>query len=271
MFFLGSKAKVNRPQGWKLVNLSQMSAKKDTDKGFLLKKIESWVEKSSIQPHNKRKIVLAADLILNVFAVLIMVIVIRTYIMSPFQVYGISMCNTLNYFDNKCQDTYGDYLIINKSSYLQLPGWTIGTPQRGDIIVFRPPQNNGEYYIKRVIGLPGETVRLIDGAVYIYNQQFPEGLKLDEPYLNEENTGNTFPTGGIDEFKVPDQEYFVLGDNRRRSSDSRLCFKEGLGPGCEAKGITPYLKVSQIEGKAALAIWPRPRIITTADYPQLKK
>jgi signal peptidase I len=112
--------------------------------------------------------------------------------MSPFQVYGISMCSTLNFHDDQCNDGFGDYIIINKSSYLSLFGWEAGAPQRGDIIVFHPPQNNTEFYIKRVIGLPGETIKLIDGYVYLFNDENPQGIRLEEPYLNSENLGTYF-------------------------------------------------------------------------------
>lgn len=234
----------------------------------------SWLEKklseSKLNAHQRHRILVTVDITLNILMVVALVLLLRTFIMSPFQVYGISMCNTLNFTNGHCQDSYGDYIIINKSSYLHLPGWTVGNPQRGDVIVFRPPQNNHEFYIKRVIGLPGETVKLIDGYVYVFNQEHPEGIKLSEPYLSAENQGSTFATGGISEFKVPEGQYLVFGDNRKRSSDSRLCFKESPGsPGCGEKGITPFLSLSSIEGKAALVLWPQPRLIYTSEYPEL--
>ncbi len=244
-----------------------MQNQPNRNKSKILLYLEAKLAHTRLSPDMQRKALIAADIILNLVVVVALVLFMRTFIMSPFQVYGISMCNTLNYFDGKCQDTYGDYIIINKSTYLRLPGWTVGTPQRGDIIVFRPPQNQQEFFIKRVIGLPGETVKLIDGYVYITNSAHPDGIKLDEPYLSKENQGSTFATGGIDQFTVPANHYFVLGDNRPRSSDSRLCFKESAGsPGCGEKGVTPYLTVDEIEGKAALALWPNPRVLMTADY-----
>ena len=244
-------------------------AEKEQNPGLIVSWLERKLSRSSLPGGQQRKILFAADLTLNVLVVVILVILIRTFIMSPFQVYGISMCDTLNFINNKCQDGYGDYIIINKSSYLSLPGWTAGTPQRGDVIVFRPPHNNNEFYIKRVIGLPGEQLKLIDGFVYIFNEQNPEGVKLDEPYLSAQNHGNTFATGGISEFDIPEGKYLVLGDNRQRSSDSRLCFKESeASPSCGENGATPYLSPGEIEGKAALVLWPTPMIINTASYPE---
>jgi signal peptidase I len=246
-----------------------MAKDKDQNPGLVIKWLEKKLDKSKLPFGLQKKLLLSADIVLNVLIVVILVVFMRTFIMTPFQVYGISMCDTLNYINNKCQDGYGDYIIINKSSYLRLPGWTVGTPQRGDIIVFRPPHNNHEFYIKRVIALPGETVKLIDGFVYIFNQQYPDGVKIAEPYLTAENLGSTFATNGISEFKVPENEYFVLGDNRKRSSDSRICFKESAAsPSCGEKGASSYLTMDNIEGKAALALWPNPRVLMTHIYPE---
>lgn len=244
-----------------------MTNTKERKHGKTLIYIGKHLARTKLSPATQLKALIAADIIINLVVVGVLVIFMRTFIMSPFQVHGISMCNTLNYFSDKCQSTFGDYIIINKSSYLRLPGWTVGTPQRGDIIVFRPPQNQKEFFIKRVIGLPGESLKLIDGYVYIYNTTHPEGIKLDETYLNKENLGNTFATGGIDQFKIPENHYFVLGDNRIHSSDSRLCFKESSGSSsCGDKNITPFLTIDDIEGKAALALWPNPRVLLTAKY-----
>ncbi|MGL5830673.1 MAG: signal peptidase I [Candidatus Altimarinota bacterium] len=248
-----------------------MGNNQNENKGKILNAIEGKLDNSNLNRDQKKHLLATADLVLNLIIVVFFVFIVRTFLMSPFQVYGISMCNTLNYQDGKCHDAFGDYIIINKSSYLNVLGWKAGTPQRGDIVVFRPPQNNNEFYIKRVIGLPGDTIKLIDGNVYLFNNENPQGIKLDEPYLNEENLGHTFATGGISEFTVPENQYFVLGDNRERSSDSRLCFKESPGsPGCETNGITPFLPAANIEGKAALVLWPQPRIITTHQYQELE-
>ncbi len=252
-----------------MAKTEQMAKDKDQNPGYLINYLEKKLQGSRLNYGQQKKLLLAADISLNVIIVVVLVVLMRTFIMTPFQVYGISMCNTLNYINDKCQDGYGDYIIINKSSYLRLPGWTVGTPQRGDIIVFRPPHNNHEFYIKRVIGLPGETVKLIDGYVYIFSDKYPQGIKLDEPYLSDDNNGSTFATGGINEFTVPADQYFVLGDNRKRSSDSRLCFKESsASPNCGEKGASSFLTMDNIEGKAALVLWPRPEIIYSHEYPQ---
>jgi signal peptidase I len=98
----------------------------------------------------------------------------------------------------------GQLLIVNRLAY------RFGTVERGDVIVFRFPGNTADDYIKRVIGLPGETVAIRDGKVYI------DGNLLEEPYLAPDTT---LPYGG--EWVVPADSYFVMGDNRPHSSDSR--------------------------------------------------
>ena len=105
----------------------------------------------------------------------------------------------------------GDYLIVDELSY------EVGLPQRGQVIIFRYPNNPSEFFIKRVIGLPGETVEIQNDQIKIYNDEYPEGFLLDESgYLSKKvtTTGEIFQKLGAD-------EYYVLGDNRTASSDSR--------------------------------------------------
>lgn len=154
----------------------------------------------------------------------IAVILVITFLIVRFvgvrtEVIGTSMTPTL-------QD--GDNLIVEKVSYY------FTDPQRYDIIVFPYPEDPGKHYIKRIIGLPGETVQIIDGYVYI------DGELLDEHYGNAvmENAG----LAG-EPIVLGDDEYFVLGDNRNNSEDSRY----------PAVG---NIKRSQISGRAWLRIWP---------------
>ena len=124
----------------------------------------------------------------------------------------------------------GEYVIVNKTAY-----WFGHDPHRGDVVVFQAPDQPQNDRVKRVIGLPGETVEVTgDGTVYITDIDDNQ-FKLEEPYLPSHHSG----TSGT--WTVPEDEYFVMGDNRNVSYDSR----EG--------GPVPR---SNIIGKAWLIIWP---------------
>lgn len=151
------------------------------------------------------------DVVLNIVIIVAIVAMIRTFIVSPFQIEGNSMIDTL---ENK------EYIVINKFRYL------FKTPDRGDIVVFRPPTDPGKYYVKRVIGLPGETIVIRDGNVYLRNADRKD-TKIEEPYLSSINAGKTYrypvQSGDTTEeaFEIPQGSYFLLGDNRQGSLDSR--------------------------------------------------
>jgi len=203
-------------------------------------------------------IMFVLDVVLNLVIIVAMVFLIRTFLISPFQVYGPSMCDTLNNLNGNCEHGYGEYIIVNKAVYENFLGWQVGLPERGDIIVFHPPQSDNEFFIKRIIGLPGETVKLKDGKVFIINKDHPEAFELQEPYLNSVNKDNTHPYSENNTiFEVPAGGYFVMGDNRIASSDSRSCFKESISSGgCGQPGNSSYLTRANIEGKAWLVLWP---------------
>ncbi len=133
----------------------------------------------------------------------VVMLAFRLFVAEPFIVSGSSMVPN---FHNR------EYLIINKI------GYRLHQPERGDVIVFKYPRDLTQYFIKRVIGLPGEKVKVADGRVTIYNKEHPDGKVLDEPYLP--NQAVTF--GGEGTTTLGSDEYFVLGDNRQASSDSRV-------------------------------------------------
>jgi len=128
----------------------------------------------------------------------------RYFLIQPFYVKGASM--EPNFHDR-------EYLIVDEISY------RFKKPKRGDVIVFRYPKNPQEYFIKRVIGLPGEKVEIKDGKVFIYNDEYIDGVELDEKYLPEHL--RTYGGFTKDVVEVKGGEYFVLGDNRNASKDSR--------------------------------------------------
>ncbi len=132
---------------------------------------------------------------------LAIIIPIRYYIVQPFFVKGASM--EANFED-------GNYILIDEISY------QFRDPMRGEVVVFRFPEDQTQFFIKRVIGLPEETVEIKNDKVIIHNKQHPEGFVLPEKYLSPGEH-----TLGDMRVKLDPNEYFVMGDNRLRSSDSR--------------------------------------------------
>ena len=147
---------------------------------------------------------------------LIIIVPIRMYVIQPFIVEGESMMP--NFHD-------GEYLIVDEISY------RFNDPQRGEVIVFHPPQDSKNYYIKRIIGLPGETVELREGKIFIYNDEFKDGNRLNESnYLTQSS-----------KVKLAEDQYYVIGDNRDNSLDSRR-----IGP----------ITSSNIKGRAFFRAFP---------------
>lgn len=143
------------------------------------------------------------ELIRIILIAFVIMVAFRVFVAEPFVVSGSSMIPN---FHNR------EYLVVDKVSY------RFGEPQRGDVIVFRYPKDTSQYFIKRIIGLPNEKVQILDGRVKIYNTQHPDGVTIDEPYLQS----NDVTFGQDDIVSLGDTEYYVLGDNRLGSSDSRV-------------------------------------------------
>jgi len=197
----------------------------------------------------------AVDLLFNLVVIVVLALLIRTYIVSPFHVFGPSMCDNLNYVDGTCLDNYGEYIIVNEAVYQRVFGKSFGEPSVGDIIIFRPPENGEDYYVKRIVGVPGDRVKIENGLVYKWDDD--EWMEFEESYLNEDSAGKTFiPRRDSQEYEVPEDRYFVLGDNRNRSTDSRNCFKVSFASNCDSDSDNTFVKSDDIRGKAALVFWP---------------
>ena len=156
-----------------------------------------------------------------IFAVIAFGIVLpfRMYVAEPYVVSGASMDPTF---------TTGDYLIVDKLSY------KLGEPKRNTVIVFRYPNDPTKNFIKSIIGLPGDTVTEVGNTIRITNPENPRGFEIDQSYVTHPLSGSFQKTLGKD-------EYFVLGDNRAESFDSRYW------------GV---LRGEYILGKPILRLWP---------------
>jgi signal peptidase I len=154
---------------------------------------------------------------------LIIVLPIRLFIAQPFIVSGASMETTFS---------SGQYLIVDQLSYRFVE------PKRGDVIVFRYPKDPSKFFIKRIIGIPGDTINIAGQVVTLTNTAHPEGMNLTEPYIRSMTPNTTLRE------VLGDGEYYVMGDNRDASSDSRMW------------GV---LQRDKIVGKAFLRLYPLTR------------
>ncbi len=168
-------------------------------------------------PKPKKVFAFIKEILIYAVIAIVVVVPIRIWIAQPFVVSGDSMDTT---FQN------GQYLIINELSY------ELGSPSRGDVMIFKYPLDPKEYFIKRVIGLPGETVNIHENVVSVTPVGTTTPFVLSEPYIQ----GGTF---GDETVTLDAGEYFVMGDNRAVSSDSRIW---GPVPTADIVG-TPLLRL----------------------------
>lgn len=211
---------------------------------------------------------------------LLLALIVRTFLFQPFNIPSGSMKDTL---------LIGDYLFVSKYSYgyshfsfpLSFPPFSgrffASEPERGDVAVFRLPTDTSIDYIKRVIGLPGDTIQVIDGVVHIngepvkreriddYIEQSPGGMVRRVPRYRETlpngvsyDTLDLNPNSQQDntrEYKVPEGHYFMMGDNRDNSVDSRFLSKVGFVPFENFMGRAEILFFSIDNETPAYEIW----------------
>ena len=198
-------------------------------------------QKNYVKSDSESKQPVLVEYAISFFPVLAIVLVFRSFLFEPFQIPSGSMIPTLQ---------VGDFILVNKHHYgIRLP--VLGTkvfdlekPKNGEVMVFIPPHRD-DYFIKRVVGIPGDRVRYQDKIIYINGKkqtqtfvaqvpaEFPEALRYREKLGEIEHMiqRDTFKQTRIDEWLVPEGFYFVLGDNRDQSSDSRywgLVSEEGI-------------------------------------------
>ena len=152
-----------------------------------------------MEERDKRDRSILTELLQFALIAAFIIIPFRMFVAQPFVVNGSSM-------DPTFRD--GEYLVVDQLSH------RISEPERGEVIIFKYPRNPSKFFIKRIIGLPGETVIIEDGIVTIINNDNPAGFELDEPYV-------TTTVVESDRYVLGTEEYYVMGDNRAASLDSR--------------------------------------------------
>lgn len=190
-----------------------------------LNKIKSWI--SPIKHYAKAGGLVVLELIKVAILAGITIALVRYFLFKPFYVKGASM--EPNFYEH-------EYLLIDELTY------RMRAPQRGEVIVFKYPDDQKENFIKRIIGLPGERVKVSNGQVMVYNESHPEGIIVQENYLPKD-----LATNGDQTVALGQDEFFVLGDNRGNSYDSRR-----FGP----------VPRSLIVGRAWVRGWPFNRVGT---------
>jgi len=178
------------------------------------------------------------DTVEAIVVALLLAFVIRAFVVQAFKIPSGSMLDTL---------LIGDHLLVTKFAYdLRLPStvfldttdgkvlYAVSDPERGDIVVFKYPEDETKDFIKRVVALPGETIEIRDKVVYI------DGQPLDEPYVRHTKHTMEPVRDNFGPYTVPEGQYFMLGDNREASHDSRW-----WGP----------VKREKIVGKALVIYW----------------
>lgn len=163
------------------------------------------------------------DFMLPIVIAVVIAIILKTFVFANAVVPTGSMLNTIQ------ED---DRIIASRLSYV------FSDPERYDIIIFHYPDDETQYFVKRVIGLPGETVQIVDGIVYVTKTD-GNTIQLDDSFVT-----NCVPTGDYGPYEVPEDSYFVMGDNRNDSLDSRFWENK-------------YVKKNKIIGKVKFRYYPK--------------
>ncbi len=210
------------------------------------------------QPHQlsslkllQRKIMMfeVFDTIIEIIILLVFFLSIQYFFFSPFIVSGASMEHSLH--DQ-------EIIIVNRMGFSKYLFGHTGSLHRGDVIVFRPPLETTEYYIKRIIGMPGDTIEFKDNTISL------NGTKLSEHYTNCQ-VDDTSKSGSLPcrysymsstPIIVPENSYFAMGDNRNFSADSRQCFRKIPIQDCVPGSKEMFVPYENIVGTATFVFWP---------------
>ncbi len=176
--------------------------------------------------------------------IIIIVLIVRTFIVLPFQISWQSMYDS--YYDR-------EFIIVNRFEYLNFPLlWSLRAPARWDVVVFDTHMKDKEYFIKRIIWLPGETLKIQSGSVFVKEVWAKDFVELDEKYLMDSNYKATYVRWSDEAktYEIPSGSYFVMWDNRNASTDSRACFSS-----CEFSSNSNYVLRKDLMWKVFIDLW----------------
>lgn len=197
-------------------------------------------EENTLQAEDKKKSLRDEifDFLKDLITIVIVVVIVRTFFILPFQISGQSMYDS--YYDR-------EFIIVNRFSYL-----TYDKPKRWDVIVFNTHIDGKEYFIKRIIWVPWDTLKISSWSVFVKSSWSNEFKELDEKYLSETNYKSTYVKWSTDEvvYEVPKDSYFVMWDNRNGSTDSRACFST-----CELSWKSNFISKKDIVWKIFIDLW----------------
>ncbi len=180
------------------------------------------------------------DFFKDLVIILIIVFVIRTFLVMPFQINGSSMMES--YYDR-------EFIIVDRFSYIT------SDPQRWDVVVFKPHvSKDKEFFLKRILGVPGDHLKIENGDVYLKKNWEGDYIQLDEEYLADDNKWFTFvwrnKSWEKTEYIVPTGKYFVMWDNRNNSTDSRECFSR-----CSLEWATNFAFKNDLTWRVLIDLW----------------
>lgn len=185
------------------------------------------------------------DFLKDLAIIVVVVKIITLFFVSVFIINGQSMY--ASYYDK-------EFILVDRFSTLQIREYKQQKVQRGDVIVFKPWVDEiKEYFIKRLIGMPWDSIKIAEWKVYLKKKWEKKFMILKEWYLNVDNNGNTEIAQSRNEriFVVPEKSYFVMGDNRKNSSDSRTCFSYS----CKSTSRNNFIGTKDVVGKVLLDFW----------------
>lgn len=178
------------------------------------------------------------DFFKDLVIIVVIVLIIRTFLIMPFQISGQSMYSS--YYDK-------EFIIVDRLSY------RIWGVKRGDVVVFKPHiWEDKKYFLKRVIAIPWDELKIEDWNVFLKKTTDEDFIELNEQYLNEENKWFTFIWSDktLTNYKLLDDQYFVMWDNRNHSTDSRQCFQS-----CSMEWRTNFAKREDIVWHVLIDLW----------------